>query len=221
MAENLTPEVLAIHQWIRDDAPVTIQMTITPTLIAALAEKLNAARAEDPHTESGEASISTDGPHMISSHRRWLARQFLDSQLSDAEAFGIVAHHPAMIAASPPLKGEALPVAWQVRTRGKTTWSSWWHSDEKPDPTDFDGGYGVEIRPLYARPVLGVSRDEVALHPDPERTAEVIAEARAYMSNLTSVDGKIPEPGRLVQRLSARLQRITTYLALLSREVKP
>jgi hypothetical protein len=44
VVDQLSPEVLAIHQWIRDDAPVTIQMTITPKLISALVERLNAAR---------------------------------------------------------------------------------------------------------------------------------------------------------------------------------
>ena len=44
----------------------------------------------------GLESISTDGPHPITEHRRWLARQLLDSKLSEAEAFEIVAHHPAL-----------------------------------------------------------------------------------------------------------------------------
>lgn len=43
---DLTPEVLAIHQWIRDDAPVSMKMTITPKLIAALADRIQVARAE-------------------------------------------------------------------------------------------------------------------------------------------------------------------------------
>jgi hypothetical protein len=44
----------------------------------------------------GAKSISEDGPHEITDARRWLARQLLDSKLSDEEAFGIVAHHPAI-----------------------------------------------------------------------------------------------------------------------------
>lgn len=62
---------------------------------------LDAARAQGPGPGEAVASISTDGPHEISNHRRWLARQLLDSQLSDTEAFGIVANSPAMIAATP------------------------------------------------------------------------------------------------------------------------
>lgn len=38
-------------------------------------------------------SITKDGPHEINKHRFWLARQLLDSKLSDREAYGIVAHH--------------------------------------------------------------------------------------------------------------------------------
>lgn len=44
---------------------------------------------------SGEWPISTDGPHPITDHRQWLARQLLDSQLSEAEAISIVKHFPA------------------------------------------------------------------------------------------------------------------------------
>lgn len=46
--------------------------------------------------QAGEPSISTDGPHNIGDHRRWLARQLLDSQLSDREALRIVAYSPAL-----------------------------------------------------------------------------------------------------------------------------
>lgn len=53
-------------------------------------------------TLPGEAEedwpISKDGPHTISDARRWLARQLMDSRLSEAEAIGIVAHHPALAA---------------------------------------------------------------------------------------------------------------------------
>lgn len=41
-------------------------------------------------------SITLDGEHAISDHRRWLARQLLDSRLDDGEAYSIVAHHPAI-----------------------------------------------------------------------------------------------------------------------------
>ncbi len=46
--------------------------------------------------EELEGAISRDGPHKITDARRWLARQLLDSQLSDDEAFGIAAFHPAV-----------------------------------------------------------------------------------------------------------------------------
>lgn len=36
--------------------------------------------------------ISTDGPNRIDSHRRWLARQLLDSKLTDEQAYSIVRH---------------------------------------------------------------------------------------------------------------------------------
>lgn len=42
------------------------------------------------------ATISEDGPNAITEVRRWLARQLLDSKHTDAEAFGIVAEHPAI-----------------------------------------------------------------------------------------------------------------------------
>lgn len=63
----------------------------------ALSECL-AARAEGVAAlqQAGEPSISTDGPHNIGDHRRWLARQLLDSQLSDREALRIVAYSPAL-----------------------------------------------------------------------------------------------------------------------------
>lgn len=40
--------------------------------------------------------ISTDGHHSISNIRRWMARQLMDSGLSEDEALGIVAYHPAI-----------------------------------------------------------------------------------------------------------------------------
>lgn len=44
----------------------------------------------------GAGDITTDGPHEINDHRRWLARQLLDSKLSEDEAYGIVAYSPAI-----------------------------------------------------------------------------------------------------------------------------
>ena len=66
-------------------------------LIAAWAQTnalLDAARAE-----GAQPSISTDGPHAITDTRHWLARQLLDSKLSDQSAFSIVAHAPSIKAA--------------------------------------------------------------------------------------------------------------------------
>lgn len=40
--------------------------------------------------------ISLDGPHRPCEHRVWLARQLLDSQLSDEEAYSTVAFSPAI-----------------------------------------------------------------------------------------------------------------------------
>jgi hypothetical protein len=40
--------------------------------------------------------ISFDGPYAPGISRQWLARQLLDSKLSDEEAFGVVAFHPTI-----------------------------------------------------------------------------------------------------------------------------
>ena len=40
--------------------------------------------------------IMGDGPHKITDHRRWLARQLLDSKLSEEEAYGIVRYSPGV-----------------------------------------------------------------------------------------------------------------------------
>lgn len=51
-------------------------------------------------------AISKDGPNEIGRHGRfWLARQLLDSKLTDEEAYGIVAHHPAISDRLPPAPG--------------------------------------------------------------------------------------------------------------------
>ena len=41
-----------------------------------------------------EPEISLDGPNKIGQHRKWLARQLLDSRLTDDEAYGIAAYFP-------------------------------------------------------------------------------------------------------------------------------
>lgn len=51
-------------------------------------------------------AISKDGPNETDRHGRfWLARQLLDSKLTAEEAYGIVAHHPAIQDALPPAPG--------------------------------------------------------------------------------------------------------------------
>lgn len=40
--------------------------------------------------------ISLDGLHEPTTGRRWLARQLMDSKLTEKEAYGIVAHHPSI-----------------------------------------------------------------------------------------------------------------------------
>lgn len=62
--------------------------------------------------------ISVDGPNKITDQRAWLARQLLDSKLTDGEAFGIVAYHPDIRSASTsppnPQEGAGEPVAEDV-----------------------------------------------------------------------------------------------------------
>lgn len=43
-----------------------------------------------------ELTIDKDGPYLPDYHRRWLARQLMDSKLTDDEAYGIVAYHPSI-----------------------------------------------------------------------------------------------------------------------------
>jgi len=80
------------------------------TELARIWTKVEAIRAKQAAKPTGSAlpiappsagDITTDGPHKITDHRRWLARQLLDSQLSDEEAFGIVAHSPAVSPSAP------------------------------------------------------------------------------------------------------------------------
>lgn len=55
-----------------------------------------------PPAPAAEPAISTDGPHEISKTRKWLARQLLDSMLSEKEAFSVVAYSPALEGVRPP-----------------------------------------------------------------------------------------------------------------------
>lgn len=72
------------------------------------------------------SSISTDGPNAIDGQRAWLARQLMDSRLTEAEAFGIIAFHPQIKdlwsdyvdAPKPPPTAE--PVDWVLVPREPT-----------------------------------------------------------------------------------------------------
>lgn len=68
MTDEVKPEVLAIHQWIRDDAPVSMKMTITPKLIAALVDRLDAARNEGRRVVVGEP-VAWVSPKQLASHQ--------------------------------------------------------------------------------------------------------------------------------------------------------
>jgi hypothetical protein len=54
-----------------------------------------AVSAPPPPSVDGWA-ISHDGPNPINDHRKWLARQLLDSKLTDEESYGIVAFSPTI-----------------------------------------------------------------------------------------------------------------------------
>lgn len=47
-----------------------------------------------------EWPITVDGPNEVGNVRRWLARQLMDSKLTEEESLGIVAHHPSISASS-------------------------------------------------------------------------------------------------------------------------
>lgn len=80
--ETLTPDVLAIHQWIRDDAPISIKMVITPKLVSALASRLQAGRPTSSPVNAGavEGELAS---------QRWpdLRVSEVESVRADANAF--------------------------------------------------------------------------------------------------------------------------------------
>lgn len=100
---------------------------------------------------AAEPVISTDGPHKINDHRKWLARQLLDSQLSDEEAIGIVAYSPALEGVRPqqPVeisRDEIARMAWLVfgddlsvedamSPRNDAHWNAW--RDSEPAKSAF------------------------------------------------------------------------------------
>lgn len=91
--------------------------------------------------------ISTDGPVKINDQRRWLARQLMDSKLSDKEAMGIVAHHPGigdLHPATPPAEA----VAWRVKDYA----GGWILFPTKPQARREARGTDRAVQPLYATP---------------------------------------------------------------------
>lgn len=90
-AGELREKVARIVRWAVNGAlcnPAELRTDVVDHTTDAILSLLEAP------TPSG--SISTDGPHEITEHRRWLARQLIDSKLSDEEAYGIVRHSPAV-----------------------------------------------------------------------------------------------------------------------------
>ncbi len=65
-------------------------------LVADNIDAALAARAQPPAGEAGLPPIALDGPHRPNEQRQWLSRQLLDSRLTDAEAYSIVAYHPSV-----------------------------------------------------------------------------------------------------------------------------
>ncbi|UTC28728.1 hypothetical protein MARCHEWKA_02160 [Brevundimonas phage vB_BpoS-Marchewka] len=63
-----------------------------PTPSAALVDALTIEEA----VKVLSLNRAADGPHPISATRHWMAQQLLDSNLSDAEAYGILRDSPAM-----------------------------------------------------------------------------------------------------------------------------
>ena len=63
--------------------------------LRALTERVARMEEELRHAPS-TWPISLDGAHKPGNHRVWLARQLLDSKLTDKEAFGVVCYSPAV-----------------------------------------------------------------------------------------------------------------------------
>lgn len=73
---------------------------------------LNAARAEGPAQPDPRCAhcVNTDGPYPQArdSQRFWLARKLMDSKMTDAEVFSVVAYHPDIMDARPQPDTKAL-----------------------------------------------------------------------------------------------------------------
>lgn len=82
---------------------------------------------------AAEPAISTDGPHEISKTRKWLARQLLDSTLSEKEALGVVAYSPALEGVGPqqPVgisREEVARMTWNISTGvDDLADAEWWY----------------------------------------------------------------------------------------------
>lgn len=71
--------------------------------------------------------------------------------------------------------------------------------------------------PMVAPPPEGARAEMwMQAHPEPERTEKVVQDAYAYMAGVSSLDGKLPEPAYLVQRLNSRLVRIAKHIKRLA-----
>jgi hypothetical protein len=89
-SEGLDPVITRLREWCGKPDRFEIQFaTDLRTLLSALDD----ARAEIERLK-GTWPIATDGPHAPGEQRLWLARQLMDSKLTDKEAFGIVCYHP-------------------------------------------------------------------------------------------------------------------------------
>ncbi len=102
--------------------------SITPQIVVAAQTLERLARSSllawnrrSPPQGGEEANITNDGPHKLTEHRRWLARQLLDSKLSEDEAYDIIRYSPAIHperAPSPDALARALTRITQDRWTG-------------------------------------------------------------------------------------------------------
>jgi hypothetical protein len=66
------------------------------TMDLAASPQGEGSSADAPMEAVALPAISHDGPHKPGEHRIWLARQLLDSRLTEDEAYSTVAHSPAI-----------------------------------------------------------------------------------------------------------------------------
>lgn len=99
--ERFVADIAECVAWVRRAREDAHRRTVTAIYdrneAQARAEKAEASLVEAMGaTREKDWPISTDGHHSISNIRRWMARQLMDSGLSDEEALGVVAYHPAI-----------------------------------------------------------------------------------------------------------------------------